>query len=264
MSTLDGCRALIERAHAHRQALNAEIRSFLGGQPYEVRGDRDPVTREGILRFKVAREPPLEWSIRTGEIIHDIHTALDHLVFGLTELEQGNAPAPLPRKWRDILFPIVSRADLYTDSANRRLWGLALADRAIIDAVEPYHEGKGEHLWLLRELSNISKHRHLVAIYAMLESRSQFLPSIVPYDAIIEESRIVAPQRLSDDDELARLRVRAIGPNPRVEVQHNFTFDIALNESEALLGWNLDMISLLLVLTVDVSAMIERFQARLT
>src|SRR5688572_26756496 len=143
MSVLDGCRALIERAHTHRQSLNTEIRSFLSGQPYEVRGDRDPLTGEGVLRLKVAREPPLEWSIHVGEIVQNIHTSLDHLVFGLTELEQGGAPQPLTRKWRNILFPIVSRADLYAATANQRLWGLAQGDRAIIDAMEPYYGGKG-------------------------------------------------------------------------------------------------------------------------
>jgi len=264
MKAVDGCRVLIKRAHNQIQALNAEIRTFLSSHPYEVTMDRDLDTGEGVLRLKVLRDPPSLWSAIVGEIIHDLRATLDHLVWGLTEIEQGAAPDPLPRisDWRHIEFPIFDDPDAFPKAGERRLWGVSDADRTLIESYQPYHRGDRLRLWYLHELSRISKHRRLHFTCAMLQSRERYIRAVSANNARIENVEIAAERRIHDGAVLARLRVIPTGPNPKVYVEHEFTFDIAFDEGDLFGGWQLDLISQLVMLTIDVSGIVERFAPR--
>ena len=104
------------------------------------------------------REPPIEWSVRLGEILYNLRSALDHLVW---QLVLANEQKPGRRN----AFPIVNDEG-HWQNATRRLTGVTPRVEAVIERLQPYTGGLGflfdvSKFWTLNELCNIDKHRHL-------------------------------------------------------------------------------------------------------
>lgn len=105
---------------------------------------------------------PIDWSVRLGEILYNLRSALDHLVWQLV-LANGQVPG------RHNAFPIV-RSDEDWAKQARGQWALSgVSESAVtmIRRLQPYTGGI--HLpfnvgafWKLHALCNIDKHRHLV------------------------------------------------------------------------------------------------------
>jgi hypothetical protein len=97
----------------HLSCLDKRINSFINkGKLYEFDPLDDLETGQIVIYGEGIREPPVEeWGVIIGDVVHNLRSALDHLVWQLT-LANGNIPpAVIPRgkagkKWRDIRFPI--------------------------------------------------------------------------------------------------------------------------------------------------------------
>jgi hypothetical protein len=108
-----GCWAKVGRANVHLSCLDKRINSFINkGKLYEFDPLDDLETGQIVIYGEGIREPPVEeWGVIIGDVVHNLRSALDHLVWQLT-LANGNIPsAVIPRgkagkKWRDIRFPI--------------------------------------------------------------------------------------------------------------------------------------------------------------
>jgi hypothetical protein len=85
----------LNRAQFHLNALKESIDAFFESKPYEIVRAVDPNTNQvfGVLRVK--RECPAAWGVLVGDFIHNLRSALDHLVWQLVIHETGNPP-PLP------------------------------------------------------------------------------------------------------------------------------------------------------------------------
>src|SRR5688572_13514485 len=116
-----GCWAKISRANVHLEFLNEQVKSFaLDMSSYKVETKDDWQTADVFIDGEA--EPPVEaWGAIIGDVVHNLRSALDHLVWQLT-LGNGHVPPtviPLKRsdpdyKWRQISFPI------YTFDQRRR------------------------------------------------------------------------------------------------------------------------------------------------
>lgn len=262
MAVTERCRARVNRAITQVHELNSQVRAYLSRRPYEVIGERASSPDEIVLRLVVTEPSPLEWSVLVGEIIHDLRSTLDHLAWGLSELNSGSAPYPLPNSWRRIQFPICDTAAEFSREASNRLWALAPADVAAIEALQPYSGGQGTRLRFLRDLSNIDKHRTLHLLCAMLQAQQEYVRAVSAQDCELEAVDIVAAGPVIDGSVLGRVRLRLAGPRPRITVSENFIFDICLEDPSPLTPWRLDAVSALLALSFDVSDVVDNFASR--
>ena len=104
----------------------------------------------------------IEWGVRIGEIVHNLRSSLDLLMWQLVLLRQGR----VPDRPHDVYFPIV---DDPRDFRKRYAVGLIeQADVKILDRFQPYRRREGPDHWSgpwihplmhLKDLSNDDKHR---------------------------------------------------------------------------------------------------------
>jgi hypothetical protein len=150
-------RLKIERADKHIKDLEADIRGFFDTKPYVVVGEREADTRRPIYRLAACSHPPVRFSLITGDILQNLRSALDHLIWQLVEAA-GNNPGITNA------FPICdSPAEYQSARTTSKVTGISVDAKKAIDATNPYHGGN-EVLWKLHRLNNIDKHRLLITV----------------------------------------------------------------------------------------------------
>lgn len=118
------------------------------------------------------------WSAMVGDVVHNLRSALDHLVFALTVKHTSPAPDTPGGKlqwWRHVGFPVMRRDNWKLDrfgnpteldslhGVEPRLW-------ARIRDVQPHRDSpESELLWVLNELWNWDKHRSIATITMLAE-----------------------------------------------------------------------------------------------
>ena len=108
---------------------------------------------------------PFEIVAIVGDALHNMRSALDHLVYQLI-LTAGKNPT------RKAAFPIADGAAEYGSPFFRRKIDSMRKDAIdAIDALKPY-KGGNDTLWRLNQLNNIDKHRLLVTACSMISARS--------------------------------------------------------------------------------------------
>ena len=152
--------AKIQRTASQIDVLKVEMDAFCAeikrAIVHEI--DQDADTQAWIYR-ETAPDVPIEWSVSVGEILYNLRSALDHLVWQLV-LANGSQPGSRTE------FPIVKDPTGWEAAANRRLEGIGGGAKDRIQRLQPYTGGYGLDLdvgsfWTLHNLCNIDKHRHL-------------------------------------------------------------------------------------------------------
>ena len=105
-------------------------------------------------------EAPVKWSILIGEILYNLRSALDQLVWQLV-LDNQQTPG------RHNEFPITKDHQQWQQESVRTLRGVSQRHQAMIGYLQPFTGGINlpfavSRLRVLDGLSNIEKHRHLV------------------------------------------------------------------------------------------------------
>lgn len=103
---------------------------------------------------------PVEWSVIAGEILYNMRSALDHLIWQLV-LDNGQTPG------RHNEFPIAKDHEHWLQEKARMLKGVSQRHQAMIHYLQPFTGGISlpfdvSKLKVLDELSNVEKHRHIV------------------------------------------------------------------------------------------------------
>lgn len=218
MAPLDSAFEKVRWANQHFREFNAIRDRFIDGEPYKVQTELGSERREWIKMsaegFRAIRDgipaeyvrqssedavevsllidedvrcfanvvspiPHVEWAVMLGNILHNLRSALDVLVWELSVKHQADRqaqglpaqPAPveplaLGSKWRQVQFPIVTIETDWPGECKRRL---KLIDQSLVAdflALQPWYTGKNsgrspEDEWLavLQELWNRDKHR---------------------------------------------------------------------------------------------------------
>jgi hypothetical protein len=124
---------------------------------------------KGKKKLNVPKSPPTEISLLAGEMIYQMRSALDHLVFNI--IKRNPNVSTIDPEWEEHCeFPIWTKplkpgqkTPLSKAKFSRPLPGISDAAFAFIESVQPYY-GTGEinnALRFLGHLSNIDKHRRL-------------------------------------------------------------------------------------------------------
>jgi hypothetical protein len=169
---LGGVVAKFNRSKEQFDVLRHEIGGFSDQdpKPHFSRGYFDLDTWEWIERFQIREPPPLRWGVMLGECVHNLRSALDHLICQLTLLDGGTIN-------RRTQFPIVVESEERFEAvADKQIPGLSRMHRAMVKRAQPYRAG--DRAWkhplaVLAGLSNADKHRLINPTYSILISDTE-------------------------------------------------------------------------------------------
>lgn len=223
---LDGCLAKVRRAQTHFKTLYGEAGDFFRkGELYEEVPEFDAETGWYKIKLRVFKQPPIEWGLILGDMIHNLRSALDQLVWQLVLLN-GKKPR------RQNGFPIAADRDWFDrEGVPKMLARVAPHDIEAIRAVQPYHRGDGAEshpLELLNWLNRVDKHQVIHTTLAALGNPVHPTPIAWFSNAPILETRANLGA-LYDGMELAAARI-PIGAEPDLEMQGHFASDIRVGE----------------------------------
>lgn len=226
-SRLVGIRAKIERAEEHINDLDSRIVAFLKSEAYSVSVEDDPKTDERAYRVHFHSPIPLALSLVAGDALHNLRSALDHLVWQLVEAA-GNMPT------RETAYPIfkdASAAHKFFQKSKAKpdpkIKGVPGAAVQLIEATNPYQGGNNQ-LWAVHELNNIDKHRLLITVAT--ESRHMAIARDGKRQSVWERPDILL---LQEGTELFRWP-RSLEDEDNCHLQ--FTFQISFGEPEVFKG----------------------------
>jgi hypothetical protein len=194
-------RRKLEWARHHYDALDAEVERFRQSEPYKLGVQFDAKHRGYIATLRDVKAPPDEWNLRIGDIVHSARSALDAITYSLACKNLGRVPTI--DEVKVIQFVIVDSSAAWPKERDRRLRCLSSAAQAEIERFQPYHrtDPKVRHaLSVLRDLSNIDKHRHIVVAVAAASDSSIELSgpylakgtSVAGYRGPLKEGTVIA------------------------------------------------------------------------
>ena len=172
MTNFKGVHAKISRARDQINSLNADMDRFCENIRQSIVNEINEDAGEQVWVYRgETPNGPIEWSVRLGEILYDLRSALDHLVWQLV-LANGKKPG------RHNAFPIVKDEGDW-QRATRQLEGVAPEDQQMIGYLQPYTGGINLpfdvwNFWKLHSLCNIDKHRHLNMVAVALDTSKRF------------------------------------------------------------------------------------------
>jgi hypothetical protein len=168
---LKSAKAKLIRAEKQLRAIKRCLAAYARSKPHRI-----VKKAKGKKKLNIPKAPPVEISLLAGEMIYQMRSALDHLVFSL--IKKNPLVSTIDPDWEeDCQFPMRTRlpkkrtAPLAKSDFARDLPGIADAPFAFIESVQPYY-GLGavnNALLFLRHLSNIDKHRRLNLIRARIQ-----------------------------------------------------------------------------------------------
>jgi len=126
--------AKIERSKQHTRDFEIALKAFRDTNPYGFRIDDDLQTGDKIHRIAIRSQTPDSLSLIVGDAVHNLRSALDHLVWQLVE---ANGQKPTDRT----MFPISKDAATYKTAKIRKIQGISAAAENLIDTIKPYNGG---------------------------------------------------------------------------------------------------------------------------
>jgi hypothetical protein len=149
-STFTAPYAKAERAKTQINDLDLAIRAFFEAARYKVLSEVDPQADEEVWRFRLTRKLPPDLSVRTGEIFHNLRSALDQM---LAEI----AVRVMSRSETKVEFPFGLDFQQF-ETALRKQTKIPAGAERMIRALRPYNGGD-PLLWLLHSTNRRDKHR---------------------------------------------------------------------------------------------------------
>jgi hypothetical protein len=169
MKPLDGPRRKIAIAKEDIDTLEYDSQRFFGRHVGGAIVSKRP-TKVGTYALDIGDiELPIDWSVKVGEIAHDLRSALDGLVCQLAVISNPGSTWRICKKERTG-FPIFLKGPRSSASEGFKRKKLPYLKRGFVTRIErlqPYKRRNGYRrgpLWLLRELNNADKHRIVVLI----------------------------------------------------------------------------------------------------
>jgi hypothetical protein len=170
--SLKGARLKLDRARNHLEVLGNELAAFNASEPYRIVHEPNVDASEHFFRAKVLKDPPSFLSVIIGDILQNMRSALEHLVWGLALKAKGSEPS------RAISFPIYRTESAFfevnkkTGNYSTRSGAHKIAEvvdprvRAAIQELQPYKGKVPDEDWLfiLNELARVDRHQSLSVI----------------------------------------------------------------------------------------------------
>jgi hypothetical protein len=165
-SKLNGVRAKIDRARYHLSQLHASVQAWGSAEENDhapaLNYDQDRKVI-GIVLQEV-RPNDINWALIVGDVVHNLRSALDHLVCQLATLH-GRSIADCKKT----AFPICIDEATFAKAKRRVEPFVDPGAFALIEVLQPYKaadragkDARSNNLWVISQLDIIDKHRMLV------------------------------------------------------------------------------------------------------
>jgi hypothetical protein len=155
----------IERAKKHLRDLAAEILTLehttIVHRDPKTGVPPHPITFLGNPDFKTVPTLSFDVVAISGDLIHNLRSALDHLAQQLVFV--GSPHLTTSTISRHIGFPIAKSVTDYETIKAGKVEGMRPEAKEAIDRLKPY-KGGNDPLWRVHELDNIDKHRALFTV----------------------------------------------------------------------------------------------------
>jgi hypothetical protein len=230
----------IDHARILREAIDAESTTNGDADPLvSVRTEYYPLRHGFGVYAAEVRGVPTEWGLVTGDVANNYRCALDHLAWALVSRGR-NPPATLNDEQQSAVgFPVTRKRRQFNNSLDRRLPGVQRSDRAKVRAVQPYHQRRRasrHNLVILTGLNNRDKHRSIEPVW--IHTTKLEITITDRRDCINPRARSWTPgQLLESGAEVAFIRVRKTGSQPRLGVQTRLTGVPAILPRIGLIEW---------------------------
>lgn len=227
MNIPPGVTLKVDRAVYHIKELETATKRYLDSNPHSVVRKTDPQTGDYSFRLQVHKEIPMAWSAPIGDAVHNLRSALDHLMVELVLANVGTVTDATE-------FPIFQSLHAYSTKAAGKVMGASQPAIDLIDAAKPY-KGGNDGLWLIHKLDIIDKHRALVSAFGAfteattvgIRDPAYVLPKWELGAGIRLTVKFAKRCPLHDGEELYRIPASAIG---KVDDNPTFKIEIAFNE----------------------------------
>ena len=164
MVTLEGVNAKIQRAQDKIEQLAKDIADSCEAQRSLFSEELRPDVGDKIWVFR-GETPivPIEYSVRLGEVIYNLRSALDQLVW---QLVHANYRAP----GRHNEFPILNDESRFNEAVKSKLKGVSQKSLSKIKEMQPFSENdEWGALKTLHSLCNTDKHRIVIFPFYTLD-----------------------------------------------------------------------------------------------
>ncbi len=216
LASLKDSRLKLKRARDDLATLQDHVREFLEAEPYMVVLEMEKDRTEHVYYVYVRRNPPAYLGAIIGDVLHNLRSALDAIVWELSEKKDTLKD----RELKSIQFPICEDGTKYDESPARYA---SKAVRAEIKAAQPYHSPvpSTHPLALINRNNLLDKHRTVPVITTLIEGQSSsFAPPGIAYK---QDTAHVGP--FEDGAEIARFVFTE--PQPMVDMKFKPFFDVA-------------------------------------
>lgn len=230
-SGLESAALKLDRAAVHIEAIRDAIWDYTEREPSAIVPQSD-----GSHKLNFHEGPPDDIAILAGETVYQIRSVLDYLVFDLVHRNLNNCV--LPDGWeKRCEFPLFLEVPLKSRNPDvpyelplpykcfqKQLPGVSETALAFVERLQPFYRGREgpSQLWLLAQLSNIDKHRHLNILNPQAHIRRETV-----YEG---ETSIIASYRAKDGAEVES-PILSSTENPAVKMQGGFTPFVSFDES---------------------------------
>jgi hypothetical protein len=211
-----GIRLKIKRAEQQLDDLKLAIEKAVTANAIQVESMEDQPEGKRVTASVIPVEPPPDAGLYVGDAVHNLRTALDHLVCQLAIAARNPSACE-----RETQFPIyIDDTPNNRKAMDRRIQSISGPAQTAIKALQPYqrrpHDPAADLLWMLSELDNIDKHRLLLVVNPKLADIQ--LELRVGDDEAKVYTVSKNPQWVSLKHSAMRFRLTVAGP-PGAEVQ---------------------------------------------
>jgi hypothetical protein len=173
---LSGVYGKLDRAEKYIEVFRDRLSTFLEGdpKPFGFRTDKTPRPDKSVdyvVAAVVRGQPPFELALLIGDIVHNLHSALDHFAYVLSK--------PSAQKKGRTFFPIFTDECEFKVNGVRGIQTIEGDERTLIERVQPYAAFEltpdNSPLEILRKLSNLDKHQLPVPMIAAAKDGATWL-----------------------------------------------------------------------------------------
>lgn len=228
---LAGVREKLNRADCHLKTLHEEIGAFIDAKRDSIVDDFEHERSSYVFWLQDLEEPPLRWGVIIGEIVHNLRSALDHLVWQVIKLKRKPRGKPGYPIW--CKEPEGGFCAWAYGSSNHRgpLFGASPRAIACIERTQPYHGGDCRLLLLLDRLWSADKHRFMLPRYVTINPLETLMAEYIGnHDAGPNVSIQLGSGAITERGaELVVIGLNPRGLNPKVEMKGDQPFEVTFD-----------------------------------
>ena len=221
-ASLQGPRLKLDRAKEHLDDLVLEIKRFYKTNPYDGVIQDNPETQQREFRVTQADPLPDSLAVISGDVLHNLRSALDHLAWQLV-LANGGEPNS------NTAFPVWRSESKFKSSRPGYAKGVSKAALDILYGLKPY-KGGNDALWRIHQLDIVDKHRLLLTVAMRHESVILDLGSLLNSPNFPSVPVAINPAEKQVIEVGSVLFVAPLGDETHDDVKANF--EVAIREPE--------------------------------